>query len=290
MGKIARRKIVDLDDFKKGRAEAERLEATIVSDLELSGFDPLHGVYVYGQNKMQDLIQQLTELPVCAKLTAALGKADDDYMPSYPPMSPLTTSYFSCWSMFDLGVGVGRESFAMIALHVSRAFSAHPNLLAIYRAMLESRMGLYLHEGAEGRWTLLKELTTGKKIRCVVPSGYSGTAGEIWFARVLDDPFPNKPYAYSVVFTTPYVAGRYDGHYFCNTGTLADWQAFLDRTLGRTDKDRLQAYEKLMKYGPSRNYWNEYIFQGYANFTDHAVFLAGIPDMPETLPHAPENV
>ncbi len=41
-----------------------------------------------------------------------------------------------------------------------------------------------------------------------------------------------------------------------------------------------------MKYGLNRRYWPEYIFTGYANYTANAVLLTGIPDLPETLPHA----
>ncbi len=287
LDKIAKRKIINLEDIKKAKATADALEATISSDKELSQFNPLHAIYVYAQNRLDILTQQLAQLPVCNKLVSACAKADDIYMPSFPPMSPVTTSYFACWCMFDLQVGISQESFGKIAIKVSQALSSDANLILIFKKMQESRMGLYLHEGTEGNNIILKELITNKKVNCISPSGYLGTPGEIWLARILSEPFSELNYGYSVVFTTPYIVGKVEGAYFKNTGSLDDWVSFFDRTLGKTgESDRIKAYEKLMKYGLSRNYWNEYIFEGYANFTDHVVFLAGIPDLPGSLPHS----
>jgi hypothetical protein len=49
------------------------------------------------------------------------------------------------------------------------------------------------------------------------------------------------------------------------------------------------AYEELMKYGLIPNYWNEYVFLAYSNHRDNVIFLFGIPDKPETLPHFSPN-
>lgn len=288
--KIAKRKIINLEDIKKAQARADDLETTVSSDKELSQLDPLHAIYVYGQNRLDILIQQLAQLPVCKKLVLACAEADDIYMPSFPPMSPVTKSYFSCWCMLDLQIGISKESFGKIAIKVSQALSSDPNLVIIFQKMQESRMGLYLHEGTEDKRIILKELITDKRMSCVSPSGYIGTPGEIWFARIFPEPFSELTFGYSVVFTTPYIIGKVEGGYFKNTGNLDNWVSFLDRTLSKTgETDRIKAYEKLMKYGLSRHYWNEYIFEGYANYTDHVVFLAGIPDLPGSLPHSSEK-
>ena len=44
-----------------------------------------------------------------------------------------------------------------------------------------------------------------------------------------------------------------------------------------------------MKYGLSSAYWNEYIFEAYANHRPDAVFLAGLPDVEESRPHSRAN-
>ena len=290
LDKIAKRKIINLQDIKKAKATAEDLEATISSDKELSQLDPLHAIYVYGQNRIDILIQQLAQLPACNKLVSVCAEADNIYMPAYPPISPVTNSYFSCWCYFDLRVGVGKESFGHIAIKVSQALSSDKNLITIFEKMQKSRMGLYIHEGTADNRTILKELITNEKINCVAPSGYIGTPGEIWLVRIFSEPFPELDFGYSVVFTTPYIVGKVEDGYFKNIGAIDSWVSFLERTLEKTgEPDKIKAYEKLMKYGLSRHYWNEYIFEGYANYTDHAVFLAGIPDLPGSLPHSSED-
>ena len=42
----------------------------------------------------------------------------------------------------------------------------------------------------------------------------------------------------------------------------------------------------LMKYGPEPNHWNEYILCAYTGHRHEAIFLTGIPDIRESLPHA----
>jgi len=44
-----------------------------------------------------------------------------------------------------------------------------------------------------------------------------------------------------------------------------------------------------MKYGPTRTYWNDFVFEGYVNHRTEAIYLAGLPDVPESRPHAEVN-
>jgi hypothetical protein len=65
------------------------------------------------------------------------------------------------------------------------------------------------------------------------------------------------------------------------------WLAYFERTLPKLrSADPTAAYERLMKYGLSRHYWNEYIFLAYAHYRQDCVYLAGIPDLPRSLPHS----
>ncbi len=45
----------------------------------------------------------------------------------------------------------------------------------------------------------------------------------------------------------------------------------------------------LMKYGPNPNHWNEYILCAYTGHRHEAIFLSCIPDIRESLPHAPAD-
>ncbi|MBI1881171.1 MAG: hypothetical protein HYR94_23575 [Chloroflexi bacterium] len=45
------------------------------------------------------------------------------------------------------------------------------------------------------------------------------------------------------------------------------------------------ALDHLLKYGLSWNYWHEFVFQAYVNNRYDVIFLTGLPDVPESLPH-----
>ncbi|NVM23234.1 MAG: hypothetical protein HWN68_15795 [Desulfobacterales bacterium] len=283
------KKVIDLSELKNAKIHAESLEKTVISEKELSRFDPLHGVYVYAQNKISILVEQLGELPALSKLTNAYADAQDLYMPSGPPMSPLTTSYFSCWGFFDLCAGIKRESFGTVTIDLCRSLNVDQGLIKIFECMQNSRMGFFVHEGISEGYVLLRELITQKQIRVIVPSGYLGESGEIWFARIMPEPFPELNYGYSVVFTTPYIISEMKNDKFIFSSEK-NCILFFERNLEKTKiKEKKCAYEFLMKYGLNRCYWNEYIFEGYVNYKHEMIILAGFPDIPLSKPHSKES-
>ena len=42
------------------------------------------------------------QLPEMKKYAKMVGAAEEEYMPSGPPMSPLTASFFTTWAFYDL--------------------------------------------------------------------------------------------------------------------------------------------------------------------------------------------
>jgi hypothetical protein len=281
-------KVTNLADWRAGRLRAEEDRKTVISRERLAEHDPLHAMYLYGQNQLSVLIDQLALLPMVDKLSEPVALADEEYMPSGPPMSPLTASYFTSWAAFDLCTnGAKPETLCTVATDFCRAQGVDEGLLALFETMQASRMGVYRHEGTSGRFVFLRELVTGREIKAISPSGYLGQAGEVWLVRVLPPPFDELELDYSVVFTTPYLLGKLGSFNGFVTAVEDDWLAFFQRTLGTSDPAaQVEAYERLMKMGASRNYWNEYIFLAYRNHRSDVIFLEGIPDQPETLPHS----
>jgi len=222
----------------------------------------------------------LSELREMARFVKLINKAEDEYMPSGPPMSPLTTSYFTCWSMFDACVGAKRETMASCILALGEALGMHPAMLRLIGLMQASRMGLYEHQGTDDGLVVLRELVTGAECRALSPAGYLGRSGELWLVRVLPSPgvvgFDDH-----VVFTTPYL--------IVHPG-LDQWRAYLERTIGKlTVRAARSKYERLMKYGPERNYWSEYIFEAYLNHQSDVIRLVGLPDIDTSRPHSRVN-
>lgn len=263
--------VVDLRAFRVGTARAAELQKSVTKREDLADFHPAHALYVYVQNQVSVLAEQLTALPETAKLADRIEAAQDEYMPGGPPMSPLTTSYFTCWAFFDAAVGPRRETLGTCVLTVGKVLGMDPGFLALVQIMQDSCMRVYVHEGlnADGT-TKLRDLASGARVPCMVPSGWRGARGEVWLARIL--PPPVGAVEVSVVFTTPYVL---------RGASEQDWAAYLDRALGAATGDANKTVAAL-KYGID---WSEYIFAGYAGYVTEAIFLEGLPDVPALLPH-----
>ena len=272
-------KVVDLSAVMEGKKNAEELQKTVASRETLADYHPAHAFYVYAQNQASVMAEQLTALPEMDRFTRLIGKAEDEYCPSGPPMSPLTTSFFTCWAFFDACVGLGQETLGTSTMAVGRAFGMHEELIRVIGLMQDSRMAVYVHEGTDGDGIRLREMVNDRVCKAICPSGYEGLAGELWYARVLPPPIAGLEE--HIVFTTPYV--------LVEPGER-EWLAYFNRTLpeGAPEK-RVAAYEKHMKWGPARDYWTEFVFEAYVNHRHDVIFLRGLPDVAESRPHSKVN-
>lgn len=257
------------------RSAEVRLADALAGKGKFAGLDPSHAAYVLMQNRVSELSEQLTRIPDVAPLRKIIAEAEDYYCPSAPPMSPLTTSYFTCWAFFDACSGPFDETIGIIAWELGTAFGMHPEYLRLIREMQLSRMGLYVNEGSDDGLVVLADLATGAEVRASCPAGYLGRKGEIWYVRVLPPPFPDR--TAHVVYTTPYVVV---------TPGLAEWIAYLHRALRDNPNATTIDYELHMKFGPTRSYWNDWVFDGYVNHRPDVIFLAGVPDVPESRPNS----
>src|SRR3990167_408732 len=292
--KLMKNKIIDINAWKSAKSYNAHLQK-IHLEKDLSHLNPLHALYMDTQHRIVDFVEQFSTLPVSNKFNKSYETAEDTYMPSGPPMSPLTKSYFWCWAAFDMTVGLKRETYASIMIDCCKSLGANSELIMILEQMQQSRMGLYINEGNDGAFVNLRELYTNKMIKTHSGSEYLGSTGEIWLVRLLPDPIGTYV-DYSVAFTTPYVIIDYPLGRGMNTNlnklfyAEKDWLDFIDRNLSSVKcKDMDQAYYYFMKYGLNKLYWPEYIFQAYVNHTSNAIWLTGFPDKPETLPHAGDN-
>lgn len=279
MNRYVRDKVIDLQAVMSGRKNAEELQETVATREELADLHPAHAIYVYAQNQTSVMSEQLTALREMDRFVRLISKAEEEYMPSGPPMSPLTASFFTCWAFFDACVGLGEETIATTTMAVGSAFGMHDELVRVIGLMQDSRMAVYVHEGTDRDRIVLRELVTNRVCKAICPSGYRGRRGELWYARVLPPPLAGLEE--HVVFTTPYL--------LIDPGER-EWLAYFQRTLpDTTDDDRIAAYEHHMKFGPARDYWTEFVFEAYVNHRSDVIFLKGLPDVPESRPHSRVN-
>jgi hypothetical protein len=272
--------LVDLSSYRTRKAaakDARELDDRL-RELSTTGYDPAHAAFVYAQNFAAYLSEKLSPMPDLRQYVSTVGGAEDDYLPSFPPGSPVTTSYFTTWAFFDVLFGESHETIGTCLLRLARDVPFPDGLVDAINAMQQSRMGFYVHDGFADCFIRLREIDGEDVKLCHVPSGFRGQKGQIWFGRLI--PPMNDLVTYHVFFTTPYILIQ-------TPETVI--AAYLKREIKRLDGSEapreMDAREFVLKHGPSPTHWLEYIFCAYSNHRHDAVFIAGIPDDRESLPH-----
>jgi hypothetical protein len=273
-----RSKVTNLAAFREGNAYAEALQNSVLAPDKLQELHPTHAIYAHVQNQMSVMAEQLLQLREMKTFLKLVGSAEEDYMPSWPPMSPVTKSFFWCWGTLDAAVNAHRETIGSVSLRVAAEFGVHPTMLTLMRTFTNSRMSIYCIEGHRELNVQLREFLIGQQCLAVCESGYTGSVGELWFARVLPPALPAS--SDHVVFTSPYVL---------IAPNATGWIEYFDRVAAKDPKrTRNEALERHLKWGISPRYWTEFVFEAYVNHQPGAIFLKGLPDIPESRPHSPE--
>ena len=271
-------KILPLAPLAQAKRELDQNMAALATPEELveAGSDPVFALYASVQQMLSFCTELLIELPELRVFRNRLEKLDADYMPGFPPMSPITGSYFAMWTQCDLRVGDGPETMASIFAGIGNIFGLEADYLALITILANSRMGIYEHCGLNNGTISLRELVTDKEFPFVGTSGYVGNKGELWFVRAVPPPMAAIPYW--VGMGTPHVL-RAPGQ--------AEWLEFFARNGIRSGEVGFeQRLNQFLKFGPQPRYWSELIFEGFSSYNSGAIFLHGLPDIPESRPHS----
>ena len=96
-----RRRRNKLPTIEPKRRPGELLPGGIkdVSTLIKEGLDPIHAAYAFMQNFTSLFAEDVSQFREMKAWADAVAKAEEEYMPSGPPMSPLTGSYFWMWAI-----------------------------------------------------------------------------------------------------------------------------------------------------------------------------------------------
>jgi len=267
------KKVIDINELRIGKKNSEIAAKELLKYMELmekqKDIDPLAKVYLSSFAMVAQFSAMLLALPELKKFTKLMEDFTDLYMPSYPPMSPITDSHYNIWELVDLKLGLGKDSETMFEIFIALndVLKIDAFQLGFIKSISDSYMGLYQVKEIRDGLHLLREIYTGKEIWAKNQSTYVGKVGQYWYARV----FPAiEGYGHHIVITTPYVLGAI---------TEEGWLAFLNRQKITSDN-----FLTFMKYGPDVKFWNEYITFAYFNHVDLAIFLTGYPDVPNSLP------
>lgn len=280
--KKKKRKIDELAPPRASRTAMERICRQAGPPGVARAGGPAFEAYSGVTNWAASLLEAIQDLPEVGRLVERIARAEDEYMPAGPPMSPLTQTFFWNWAFWDLSLSEGaeRETLGSIFIAIARSRNLDSRFAGILERLVGSRLGLHVHDGFEAGRIRLRELVTDELRSCTCPAGHRGMSGELWLARVL--PPPDAEIEESVAVTTPYVV--------LNPG-VEEWRAYIRRTLPSVDPkgDEATAYRSLMKQGLDPSYWFEYVFEAYVNHRPDVIFLTGLPDIAESRPHSRAN-
>jgi hypothetical protein len=231
------------------------------------GYDPLRAAYLAAQNYVAAFAESASEFEEFDPYSELAGPASDEYMPHGPPISPLTTSYFTSWAFFDLRFGPDRETIGSCLLDVADLLKLDEEMFETVRRFQATRMGIYEHCGGRGGRVVLRELVTGDEFACCAGSQYRGRKGELWYVRLC--PPIQERCDYHLAVTTPYVL---------LAPSKAQWEAYLKRSIRRAGQDDpRKALHTFLKHGKSPDFWNEFVFLAYHHHQFTAVYLSGLP-------------
>lgn len=216
----------------------------------------------------------------------------EEYMPGYPPISPLTDSFFYSGMHLSYRFGADHETAAEIIQQVLQQWKVESRCLDMLRRLRSSRTGIFETIEVHGGSILVRELVTKREFLLCPSAGYSGQPGELRFSRVAIPAEAAGETFFEV--TTPYILVGCDA---------AAWTDYLSSEIPPTASRRdplcgLEADSVVLPHsdladGLSALFeddcgvmsWNDYIMDGYLNYQKPAIFLTGIPNRPETLPH-----
>jgi hypothetical protein len=247
--------VVDFSTYKNVQGQIAQDFGKLVNSKKLieKGKDIQYAIYMEAQNVLSLLVEQISALPELDKLNKIVAKAEKEYMPGWPPMSPISNTYFSTWLIFDVKAGFDKESYFSCIRDLNSVVKLDPNLIYLWTLMDQSRLGIYKVMHAIDDKVMVEELFTKKQYLVYSPNKHPVSPGELWLTRLF--PKIHESLNYQLVFTSNYVLMEDEKH----------WIEFLNRNVMgiRGSDDVEKNYETFMRKGLNQHYWMEFMMQGY---------------------------
>ena len=268
-------RVINLSEFNYLKDQLLDIESNMEKLFKKYQYDPSHKIYLCMQNLLSYFAEEFSIKKEFSEYYDIVSKIEDDFIPSGPPMSPLTVTYFTFWCFCDLRFGIEKETIGTIFYDLAIELLIDELLLKSLENLNQSYMGFYVHNGFDNDLILLKEILTNKEYSCICPAGYQGNKGEIWFVRIA--PNLDNIYNYQIILTTPYVIIN---------NNEKDWLSYFQRqSITKNDINYLERLNQLLKYNSDNLYWHNYILAAYVNFSYNRILLTGIPDLKGSKPH-----
>jgi hypothetical protein len=236
-----------------------------------------------------------------ARLQDELAKV---YMPGGPPMSPVYDSYAVQHVLGEIPQGLAGETPYTVLAQLSKGDPARARLQQLAESLAGSHLDLYRVARLEGERAELLPVRGGDALT-VLLTGPFLREDDFFLGRALafdgawfmaDSPYllqaPEREWleyldrAARPPAATPVASG---------SGRPLGKPKLTPKQVARRRQEQKRraalslpagAVVQHLQHGPSERFWLDYFMDGYAGERRGIVRLAGVPDRPETLPHA----
>jgi len=246
---------------------------------------------------------QLLGAPAFASLSRVHEEVQDEYMPGGPPQSPIYDSFAVQFVLGAVPQGIGSETPYSVLARLLARDPTRARLQSMAQALADARFELYRVTAAGGNDAELEPVRGGDalSVRLTGPFLREGDLGLMRVLRFEDALF---------IADSPYLL----------KASEEEWREHLARVVAqqrrpteapaphkasklsskdqarRRQKDKARArrdepeeiVKRYLQFGLSERYWFDYVMDGYAGERNGIVFLAGVPDRVDLLPHSAE--
>jgi len=236
--------------------------------------DPSFHAYAAAVNTTSEFATQALDILDLIPFNNQIADLQDEHMPSYPPMSPVTSAFWTGWLVLD-----ARDPFTGVTLGgLFAQYLQHKGSFDYLQQALvplnDSFCSFYEVTAVDDQGLTLWDIAGKQELECWNSSGYPGCEGEVWYVRLLPPYLKNSNRWVTV--TTPYVF---------TDGDHSKWEAFFQR-YASSKYGASHPLPDYLKYGKSLGYWLEFLFQAYTGCTGNMIKVMGVPDQASSLPHS----
>jgi hypothetical protein len=280
------------DLLRQHRAAAPQGEARLPADVE-----PFFGHYAVVIRAAAALLGA----PAFDRLARLHEDVQDEYMPGGPPQSPVYDSIAMQLVLGAVPQGTGSETPYSVLARLLQRDPSRARLQRMALSLAQARFELYRVRSAEGHDAEVEPVRGGAALRVRLTGPFLRT-GDFGLMRVL--PFDGGFF----IADSPYLLKASEEDWLDHLARMVARQQTPAPTPSppkasklsskeqarRRQREKAKAsrntpeeiIERYFQFGSSERYWLDYIMDAYAGERNGIVFLAGVPDRPELLPHS----
>lgn len=241
--------------------------------------------------------------PAFDNLARFHDEVEEEYMPGGPPQSPIYDSFSMQFVLGSVRQGIGNETPYSVLARLLQRDPSRTRLQSMAQTLAEARFELYRVISAGDHHADIEPVRGGTALS-VRLTGPFLRPGDFGLMRVLT--FDNEHF----IADSPYLLKASEQDWLDHLTRIAAQQQAPAVTsppqkasklsskeqARRRQKDKARAarsepeevIKRYLQFGLSDRYWFDYVMDAYAGERRGIVFLAGVPDRPEELPHSAE--